>query len=206
MRRGPCWRCCATLRRGGASRFWGRCSNSAAGPSRLHRDVGNYAAVCGIDVLVGIRGAACYMVDAAKRAGLTGRRRVFFRRSRRSGTAGAHAGAAGRCHPVQGLARRTCGTRAGTSFSPPKQGQELTHVLLAILRKTVPSIIRPSGCFNTRLFARRMASLTAMLLSIAAGSLADRTLARISDRPAHSGRRSAIASQESRARRPWAAC
>ena len=36
----------------------------------LHRDVGNYAAVCGIDVLVGIRGAALHMLDAAKRAGL----------------------------------------------------------------------------------------------------------------------------------------
>src|SRR5579862_1907119 len=30
----------------------------------LHRDVGNYAAECGIDVLVGLRGAACYMLDA----------------------------------------------------------------------------------------------------------------------------------------------
>ena len=36
----------------------------------LHRDVGNYAAVCGIDVLVGIRGAALHMLDAATRAGL----------------------------------------------------------------------------------------------------------------------------------------
>ena len=33
MRCEPCWTCCATLRRGGASRFWGRCSNSAAGLS-----------------------------------------------------------------------------------------------------------------------------------------------------------------------------
>ncbi len=36
----------------------------------LHRDVGNYAAMCGIDVLVGIRGATRHMLDAAKRAGL----------------------------------------------------------------------------------------------------------------------------------------
>jgi UDP-N-acetylmuramoyl-tripeptide--D-alanyl-D-alanine ligase len=44
----------------------------------LHRDVGNYAAVCGLDVLVGIRGAACYMVDAVKRAGLTADAAFFF--------------------------------------------------------------------------------------------------------------------------------
>ena len=44
----------------------------------LHRDVGDYAAVCGFDVLVGIRGAACYMVDAVKRAGLTADAAFFF--------------------------------------------------------------------------------------------------------------------------------
>ena len=44
----------------------------------LHRDVGNYAAVCGLDVLVGIRGAACHMVDAAKRAGLQTGAAFFF--------------------------------------------------------------------------------------------------------------------------------
>ena len=35
----------------------------------LHRDVGNYVAECGIDVLVGIRGAARDLVDAAQQAG-----------------------------------------------------------------------------------------------------------------------------------------
>ena len=44
----------------------------------LHRDVGNYAAEQGIDVLVGIRGAACYMLDAAKRAGLRAGAAFFF--------------------------------------------------------------------------------------------------------------------------------
>ena len=44
----------------------------------LHRDVGDYAARCGVDVLVGIRGAACYMLDAAKRAGLRGDAAFFF--------------------------------------------------------------------------------------------------------------------------------
>jgi len=44
----------------------------------LHRDVGNYAAECGIDVLVGLRGAACYLLDAAKRSGLRADAAFFF--------------------------------------------------------------------------------------------------------------------------------
>jgi UDP-N-acetylmuramoyl-tripeptide--D-alanyl-D-alanine ligase len=44
----------------------------------LHRDVGKYAAECGIDVLVGLRGAACYMLDAAKRSGLRADAAFFF--------------------------------------------------------------------------------------------------------------------------------
>lgn len=44
----------------------------------LHRDVGSYAAECGIDVLVGLRGAACYVLDAAKRSGLRADAAFFF--------------------------------------------------------------------------------------------------------------------------------
>jgi len=44
----------------------------------LHREVGNYAAECGIDVLVGLSGAACYMLDAAKRSGLRADAAFFF--------------------------------------------------------------------------------------------------------------------------------
>jgi UDP-N-acetylmuramoyl-tripeptide--D-alanyl-D-alanine ligase len=44
----------------------------------LHRDVGNYAAASGIDVLVGIRGASCYMLDAAKLSGLADGAAFFF--------------------------------------------------------------------------------------------------------------------------------
>ncbi|MCU1338014.1 MAG: UDP-N-acetylmuramoyl-tripeptide--D-alanyl-D-alanine ligase [Bryobacterales bacterium] len=44
----------------------------------LHRAVGNYAAECGIDVLVGLRGAACFMLDAAKRSGLRADAAFFF--------------------------------------------------------------------------------------------------------------------------------
>ena len=44
----------------------------------LHRDVGHYVAASGIDVLVGIRGAAKEMVDAAIDAGLPATAAFFF--------------------------------------------------------------------------------------------------------------------------------
>jgi UDP-N-acetylmuramoyl-tripeptide--D-alanyl-D-alanine ligase len=44
----------------------------------LHRDVGSYAAKSGIDVLVGIRGEACHLVDAARQAGLAVDAAFFF--------------------------------------------------------------------------------------------------------------------------------
>jgi UDP-N-acetylmuramoyl-tripeptide--D-alanyl-D-alanine ligase len=56
----------------GEMRELGRWSES------LHRDVGRYAAESGISVLVGIRGAAQQMVDAAKEAGLSANAAYFF--------------------------------------------------------------------------------------------------------------------------------
>lgn len=44
----------------------------------LHRDVGTYAAGQGIDVLIGIRGAARDFVSAAERAGLSDGNALFF--------------------------------------------------------------------------------------------------------------------------------
>jgi UDP-N-acetylmuramoyl-tripeptide--D-alanyl-D-alanine ligase len=44
----------------------------------LHRDVGNYVAASGIDVLVGIRGEACHLVDAARQSGLAVNAAFFF--------------------------------------------------------------------------------------------------------------------------------
>jgi UDP-N-acetylmuramoyl-tripeptide--D-alanyl-D-alanine ligase len=38
----------------------------------LHREIGNYVAGRGIDVLIGIRGASRHMVDEAVRAGMSG--------------------------------------------------------------------------------------------------------------------------------------
>jgi UDP-N-acetylmuramoyl-tripeptide--D-alanyl-D-alanine ligase len=44
----------------------------------LHRDVGSYVANSGIDVLVGIRGEACHLVDAARQSGLAVDAAFFF--------------------------------------------------------------------------------------------------------------------------------
>ena len=44
----------------------------------LHRDVGRYVAERGIDVLIAVRGAACAMADAARRAGMSGGAAHFF--------------------------------------------------------------------------------------------------------------------------------
>ena len=51
----------------------------------LHRDVGDYAARSGLDVLVGIRGAACYTVDAVKRSGQKVDAAFFFEDPREAG-------------------------------------------------------------------------------------------------------------------------
>ncbi|MEQ1884110.1 MAG: hypothetical protein ABL967_03560, partial [Bryobacteraceae bacterium] len=40
--------------------------------------VGDHAVMCGIDVLIGIRGAACHVLDAAKRKGLRAGAALFF--------------------------------------------------------------------------------------------------------------------------------
>jgi UDP-N-acetylmuramoyl-tripeptide--D-alanyl-D-alanine ligase len=51
----------------------------------LHRDIGNYVAAQGIDVLIGIRGAARFMVDEAMRAGLSDSAAYFFEDSATAG-------------------------------------------------------------------------------------------------------------------------
>ncbi len=52
----------------------------------LHRDVGSYVAQCGISVLVGIRGAARHMVDAATLSGLGAGAAYFFEEPEEAGS------------------------------------------------------------------------------------------------------------------------
>jgi UDP-N-acetylmuramoyl-tripeptide--D-alanyl-D-alanine ligase len=51
----------------------------------LHRGVGVHAARCGLSVLVGIRGAAKHLVDAARGAGLEAGAAIFFEDPREAG-------------------------------------------------------------------------------------------------------------------------
>ena len=67
-----------------------------------------------------------------------------------------------------------------------------------VYEKLCSSIYSPFRVFQYATFRTAMASLTALLLSIAARAVADRAFARISDRPAYSRRRTAIAPEESR--------
>ena len=53
----------------------------------LHRDVGRYAAENGISVLIGIRGAARQLVDAAVEAGLEESAALFFDTPEEAGAA-----------------------------------------------------------------------------------------------------------------------
>jgi UDP-N-acetylmuramoyl-tripeptide--D-alanyl-D-alanine ligase len=51
----------------------------------LHRQIGSYAARAGMDALVGIRGAAAFVVDEARRAGMSERQVFFFDDSESAG-------------------------------------------------------------------------------------------------------------------------
>jgi len=44
----------------------------------LHREIGRYAARAGLNVLIGVRGAARFMVEEAKKAGLQDNAAVLF--------------------------------------------------------------------------------------------------------------------------------
>jgi UDP-N-acetylmuramoyl-tripeptide--D-alanyl-D-alanine ligase len=51
----------------------------------LHREIGRYVAEQGIDVLIGVRGAASAMVDEAMRSGMSGSAAHFFEDPRQAG-------------------------------------------------------------------------------------------------------------------------
>ncbi len=74
----------------------------------LHRDVGNYAANAGIHVLVGIRGVARQLVDAAIDGGLSKDAAFFFEQPEEAGSVFAVSHASRRCRVVQGLSRHSC--------------------------------------------------------------------------------------------------
>ena len=112
----------------------------------LHRDVGSYVAKSGIDVLVGIRGAACHMVDAARQRRPGSRRRVFFRRPGRGrrATCGAIA------QPGDAiLFKGSRGTHVERALERFLRSGRTKHALLAVLRKARFTASRRSACSST---------------------------------------------------------
>jgi hypothetical protein len=71
----------------------------------LHRDVGDYAARCGVTVLVGIRGDARFLVESAVNAGLSSDAAFFFRRPSGCRRPTTRDCAGGGCNTVQRLTR-----------------------------------------------------------------------------------------------------
>ena len=165
----------------------------------LHRDVGNYAAMCGIrcarwnsrrGLLHGGRGQACRP---------SGRRRVFFRRPREKraaccatlaqpgdailfkGSRGVHVELAWKSFCASTEGRRRLTPDVLLAFY-----EKLFHLLFAFPRVSILDL--PHGHGD----ADRDAAVDC------AGAVADRAAARIPDRSAHSRGWSAIAPQESR--------
>ena len=177
----------------------------------LHRDVGNYAAESGVDVLVGIRGAACYMLDAAKRAGLRADAAFFFEDPAEAGRLARSLARTGRRHPVQRFPRRARRTRSGAVSGgsahrqPMTRRPALTHVVLAVLRKAVPSLLAVPRV-SIRDVPHRHGVLHGPAALDPAGAVADRASAAVSNRPAYSRRRSASRTTKKPARPPWADC
>ena len=79
----------------------------------LHRGVGEYRACRGIDVVIGIRGAARFIVDEAVRAGLSDSAAFFFEDPVEAGDLSRDTVREGDARSVQGIARRPRGTGAG---------------------------------------------------------------------------------------------
>ena len=122
-------------------------------------------------MLVGIRGAACHMVDAAKRAGLRADAAFFFDDPAEAGRLVRSLAQPGDAILFKGSrgvhVERALEAVPADSIRPGET--EAAHVLLAVLTKSCSISTRRSACFNTPPSAPRMASLTALLLSLALG-------------------------------------
>ena len=136
----------------------------------LHRDVGNYAVRCGIAVLVGIRGGARSMVEAATEAGLAKNAAYFFEDPAEAGVRLRSLVQAGGCHTVQRLARNARGARPwrNSSSSPVcSTGSSISSSSWAT-PKQYP-FLSPLRLFYYSTFRIAFASLTALFLCIIIG-------------------------------------
>jgi hypothetical protein len=117
----------------------------------------------GIDVLVGIRGEACHLVDAARQAGLAVDAAFFFPIRRAAGRPLCGDRATGRRDFVQGFARHPRRARPG---EVPRAAE--LNALLAVLRKAVSSLHAVSRVRIRHVSAPR-SQLDGLFLCIALG-------------------------------------
>ena len=158
----------------------------------LHRDVGSYVAKSGIDVLVGIRGEACHLVDAARQAGLAVDAAFFFPDA---GAAGEHLRRI--AHPGDViLFKGSRGTHVEHALERFLARPEL-ECSTGCSTKSCFATSRHFACSSTPLFELRSPPDGAVLVP-GSGAVADRQAARVSNRPVHSRRRTEVAHEEGR--------
>ncbi len=153
----------------------------------LHRQVGRYAAGHGVDLLIGVRGAARAMVESAARAGLDAR---FFEDPAEAGDR-ARELAGGRRGPLQGFARREGGEGAGKVY-----GISPCSTSCSTNSSTGTSARSAFSRYTTVAHGLRQPDRALPLHR--AGSLADQQTARVSNRPVHPRRRPQVAPEEGR--------
>jgi UDP-N-acetylmuramoyl-tripeptide--D-alanyl-D-alanine ligase len=119
----------------------------------LHRQVGAYAARHGVDVLIGVRGQARLMVEAAAAEGVPARR--IFRGPGRGRGIRAGRRASGDAVLFKG-SRGVRMERALERFQAEAGELNLTHALLSALRTALPARQRLPCLPLHHLFARRL--------------------------------------------------
>ena len=129
----------------------------------LHRDVGRYVARSGIDVLVGIRGAASYLVDAAMEAGQAVDAAFFFHEPPQAGDHLRRIARPGDVILLKG-SRGTHVERALERFS-----RRRIKCSIGCSTKSCFASSRRSACSSTSTFRTAFASMTALFLCIALG-------------------------------------
>ena len=122
--------------------------------------MGRYAAERGIDLLIGVRGAARVMVEAAARRPAS--RRDFFDDPDEAGDLVREVRAAGRCRPVQRIARRAGGKGAGKVYG-------VAPMLYFLLYEQLYRQSARSASSATSPSRTAFASLTALFLCIVLG-------------------------------------
>ena len=126
-------------------------------------DVGRYAAEQGIDVLIGVRGAACAMVEEARRAGMSDGAALFFEDPAEAGEFVRRLAAARRRGPVQGFARRAPSSGRWKGCWPE------VACFITCFTNSSSRYVSPFRVFRYTTFRTAFASLTALFLCIVLG-------------------------------------